>query len=147
MKVDANEIIQELRRVDLRATPQRCAILKAIKQLNNHPTADEILEYIHKKQPNVAVGTVYNTLDTLVNSGLLKRVKTDSGSMRYDGVLHHHHHLYCSRCGKIMDYNDADLDKLMNDFFSKKGIQNFAIQGIRLDFHGHCTTKQQAEKT
>jgi len=50
----------------LKITPQRLAVLEAIIRLNNHPTADNIIDHIKQNHPNIAVGTVYKTLETLV---------------------------------------------------------------------------------
>ena len=51
----------------LKITPQRIAVLKAVYTLKNHPTAEEIIKYIKKNYPNIAIGTVYNILETLVH--------------------------------------------------------------------------------
>ena len=56
----------ELKRCGLRVTPQRLAVYEAVDMLHDHPTADEVSQYIRKKHPDIATGTVYKTLDTLV---------------------------------------------------------------------------------
>lgn len=71
----------------LKITPQRIAILEAIYKLNNHPTAEDILTHIRIENPNIAKGTVYKVLDTLVENQLVKKVKTDGELMRYDGIV------------------------------------------------------------
>ena len=120
----------------LKVTPQRVAILEAIYTLNNHPTAENIIEYIRKKHPNIATGTVYKTLETLVEKGLIKRVKTDRDKMRYDGITKKHHHLYCSECDLIEDYTDEELDKILEDYFAKKRLKGFHIEDIVLQIRG-----------
>ena len=77
----------------LKVTPQRLRIFEAIYQLNNHPTAEQIITFIRKKDTNIGSGTVYNVLDTLVQNGLIKKVKTEKDVMRYqlelyEGVYH-----------------------------------------------------------
>mgnify|MGYP002353168695 CR=1 FL=1 len=96
MTRDVLAIKSRLTEKGLKVTPQRIAVLEAIYSLNNHPTVDNITEFIRKDQPNIAVGTVYKVLDTLVENGIVKRVKTESDLMRYDGILEQHHHLYCA---------------------------------------------------
>ncbi|MDD4755969.1 MAG: transcriptional repressor, partial [Prolixibacteraceae bacterium] len=71
----------------LKVTPQRMRVLEAIYELNNHPTAENILEFIRKNDPNIGAGTVYNVLDTLVENNLIKKVKTEKDIMRYDGII------------------------------------------------------------
>ena len=131
-----HDIINKLSEKGLRITPQRIAILGAIIKLNNHPTADKIIEYIKKNHPNISVGTVYKVLDSFVENNLLKKVKTESGIMRYDPSPENHHHLYCKETDRIEDYEDEILDKLIIEYFNKKGIKNFKIQDIQLQITG-----------
>ena len=112
------------------------AILKAIYELDNHPTADNIQNYIRENNPNIAKGTVYNVLETLVEKELIRKVKTDKDIFRYDGVIDKHHHLYCSECDIIEDYVDEELDKILNDYLSKKEIKGFKIDDIVLQIRG-----------
>ncbi|MGB5434766.1 MAG: transcriptional repressor [Maribacter sp.] len=134
--MDIQEIATKLSEKGLRVTPQRIAILGAIIKLDNHPTADNIIEYIKKNHPNISVGTVYKVLDSFVENSLLKKVKTESGIMRYDPLLANHHHLYCQETDRIEDFKDEKLDELINEYFYKKGIKNFKIQDIKLQITG-----------
>ena len=120
----------------LKITPQRVMILEAIYKLSNHPTADNIIEYIKESYPNVATGTVYKVLDTLVENGLIKKVTTDENVMRYDGLVENHHHLYCSEYDLIEDYHDEELDKLLRDHFKNKHIKGFKIENMQLQIRG-----------
>jgi len=136
MKISNEEIQAKLRERELKVTPQRMAILEAIYSLNNHPTADNIIDYIRKMHPGIATGTVYKVLDALVESNLIKKVKTERDVMRYDGILEQHHHLYCSECDKIEDYVDDELDELLKNYFSKKSFPGFTIDNIVLQIKG-----------
>lgn len=120
----------------LKVTPQRVAIYEAVVKLNNHPTADNIIEYIKTNHPNISVGTVYKVLDSLTENNLLQKVKTEKDIMRYDAVLTKHHHLYCAETDRIEDYNDEKLNALISDYFKKNKIKNFKIQDIKLQITG-----------
>ncbi|MEZ5056926.1 MAG: Fur family transcriptional regulator [Saprospiraceae bacterium] len=134
--MDTKDIATQLSQKGLRVTPQRIAILSAIHTLNNHPTAENIIEYIKDNHPNISVGTVYKVLDSFVESHLIKKVKTDVGIMRYDPLHANHHHLFCNDSDRIEDYEDDQLDALINDYFEKKGIKNFKIENIQLHITG-----------
>jgi Fur family peroxide stress response transcriptional regulator len=136
MKYLVEEIRTKFAERRLKITPQRVVILEAIYILNNHPTADNIIEYIRESHPNIATGTVYKVLETLVENGLIRKVKTDKDIMRYDGIVETHHHLYCSECDLIEDYLDEDLDKLLKNHFKNKNIKGFKIEDIVLQIRG-----------
>jgi Fur family transcriptional regulator, peroxide stress response regulator len=136
MKYLVEDIRNKFSEKGLKITPQRVVILEAIYKLNNHPTADNIIEYIRESQPNIATGTVYKVLETLVENGLIKKVTTDKDVMRYDGIIENHHHLYCSECDLIEDYKDEELDKLLQNHFKNKNIKGFKIEDIVLQIKG-----------
>jgi Fur family transcriptional regulator, peroxide stress response regulator len=106
-----------------------------------NPTADQIIEHIHRSNPNIATGTVYKVLDTLVENQLIRKVKTDGDVMRYDGVLEPHHHLYCSSGNMIEDYVDNDLDELLKAHFASKRLDGFKIEEIVLEIRGTFDTR------
>ena len=135
------EVIEKLKQKNLRVTPQRVAIYETICKLNNHPTAENIISEIRKDHPYISVGTVYNVLDSLVEKDLLERVKTENGILRYDPVLSKHHHLYCLETGRIEDYEDLELDELIDGYFQKKGIHHFQIKDIKLEIIGNFKNK------
>ena len=131
-----SQIRDKLAEKGLKVTPQRMAILEAIYTLNNHPTAEMVLNYIKDTHPGIASATVYKVLDALVESQLINRVKTDKDSMRYDGIMENHHHLYCSESEEIEDYKNEELDQILATFFKKNGIDDFKIEEIKLQING-----------
>lgn len=135
------QIKEKLKGAGLKVTPQRLAILEAVYKLGNHPTSEQISDHIRDTHPGIALGTIYNVLDTLVDNGLVRRVKTDKDAMRYDGIIDRHHHLYCAETDRIEDYFDEDLDGMLKDYFNKKGISGFEIRDIILQIKGDFTNK------
>lgn len=136
MKFSLAEIRNKLSEKGLKVTPQRLAILDAIYKLGNHPTADNIIEHIRQTNPNIASGTVYKVLDTLIKNKLVKKVKTDRDVMRYDRIMENHHHLYCSECDLIEDYMDENLNELLKEYFKKKNISGFKLEDIVVQIKG-----------
>lgn len=134
--MNAKEIAVRLSEKGLRVTPQRIAVLGAVITLNNHPTAEKVIEYIKQNHPNISVGTIYKVLDSLVENNLLRKVKTESGTMRYDPLLSNHHHLFCEETDRIEDYEDEKLDELIRNYLAEKGIEHFNIKNIQLHITG-----------
>lgn len=139
--MSVEEISSKLTEKGLKVTPQRIAVFEAIFKLNNHPTAENIIEYIRKNHPNISTATVYKVLDALVINNLIKKVKTDKDIMRYDAVVEKHHHLYCLDTDKILDYNDDALMQLLENYFREKEIPGFKIEDIHLQIIGKFTQR------
>lgn len=135
--IDTIEIRNKISEKGLKVTPQRMRVLEAIYRLDNHPTAENIIDFIRTNDPNVGSGTVYKVLETLVENNLLTKVKTEKDAMRYDGVLENHHHLYCIECNYIEDFVNEKLDGLLKTFFEENQIDNFVIEDIKLNISGN----------
>ena len=136
----------KLKEKGLKVTPQRVAIYDAIVKLKNHPTAENVIEYIKKNHPNISVGTVYKVLESLVENELLNKVKTERDIMRYDAVLSNHHHLYCAETDRIEDFEDEKLTSIINSYFKKNKIHNFKVKDIKLQITGKFKKKLQYKK-
>ena len=134
--MSSKEIRNKLSTKGLKITPQRIAILEAIEKLNNHPTAENIIEYIRRNHPNIATATVYKVLDALASNELIKKVKTDRDIMRYDAITENHHHLYCAESDRIEDYFDTELNEIIGNYFKNKEIPDFRIEDIKLQIIG-----------
>lgn len=132
---------EKLKNKGLKVTPQRVAIYEAVVNLRNHPTAENIIEYIKKNHPNISVGTVYKVLESLVENQLLKKVKSEKDVMRYDAIMEQHHHLYCTQTEKIEDFEDPELDKIITLYFAKKKIKGFKVKDITLQITGEFKNK------
>lgn len=137
--MDAKDFSKELNEKGLKVTPQRIAVLDAIISLNNHPTAENILDHIRKIHPNISSATVYKVLDVFVSNGLIRRVDTERDIMRYDAITESHHHIYCSDSDRIEDYKDEELHKLLTEYFQKKQIPDFKIEDLKLHIIGKFT--------
>ena len=134
--MEIKNIREFLPRHGLKITPQRVAVYEAITTMRNHPTADQIIEFIRINHPNIAVGTVYNTLETFVEKGLIIKVKNDGDAMRYDAATERHHHLYSADSNRIEDYYDEELNRWIEDYFSKKDIPGFRVEDVRVQVIG-----------
>ena len=132
----------DLKNSNLKVTPQRIAVLEALNNLKGHPTADNIKEYVVLNHPNIAVGTIYKTLESFVNKGLVKKVKTEKDIMRYDAILKKHHHLYCEDSEYIEDFFDDELNIMLEKYFKKKKIPNFKVKDIKLQIIGTFNNKK-----
>lgn len=145
--MENNSIISLLCAKGLKITPQRIAVLEAVISLNNHPTAEQVSEFIKKNHPHIATGTVYKTLETFVEKGLVSMVMTEYGIMRYEAVSAPHHHLYCAESERIQDYTDPVLQQVLEDYFREHRIPDFEIRDMKLHIIGSFTRSKAAEQS
>jgi Fur family transcriptional regulator, peroxide stress response regulator len=126
----------KLRDKGLKATPRRLSILEAIIELNNHPTAEEIIKFIRNQNLNIATATVYKALDIMVARKVIIKVDTEKHIIRYDAILEPHHHLYSAESNIIKDYDNEEINKILEKYFKKNKIQDFYIEEIKLQIIG-----------
>ena len=86
-----------------RFTPQRQQVYDVLQHKRDHPTADEVFIRAKKQMPEISHATVYNCLDALVKSGLIRQVALDRGATRFCPNMHEHCHFYCDECDKVVD--------------------------------------------
>ncbi|WP_374689083.1 Fur family transcriptional regulator [Promineifilum sp.] len=119
-----------------RLTAARRAILAALAGSGGHVTADDLAALVHRRAPRIGRMTVYRTLDLLCDLGLLRPVYQGSGAAHYilmeDG---HHHHLVCSRCGRVVEFDECALGELTEAVARRFG---FRVEGHLLEFYGRC---------
>lgn len=139
------EISKHLRETGLKVTPQRMLIMEIISGMNNHPNAEMIIKQVQERQPGISPATVYKTLDTLVQKGLICRISTEDGIMHYDPITHRHHHLYSKSTGKISDYHDEELNRLLQDYFNRKKIPGFKLEDFRLEINGNFEEESETQ--
>ena len=128
----------------LKRTPQRCAIYEMLTGRTDHPTAEDIYRTVKRTFPMISQNTVYYTLSTLQEAGLISEVNFGHEHARFDANMDRHHHLVCVSCQEINDLYDGTLDRLAMS--SKKGRQ-YTILGHRVEFYGYCKRCQEKSKS
>jgi Fur family transcriptional regulator, ferric uptake regulator len=134
---------QRLREQGFRVTGARRAILQALLGCAGHVSADELAALVNETAPRVGRMTVYRTLELLQRLGLIRAVYQGSGAAHFV-LLHngHHHHLVCSRCDAVVEFDDC----LMQGLEARLGDRyDFLVQGHLLEIVGLCRDCQLDE--
>lgn len=112
----------------VRPTPQRAVIAEYLFSTDSHPTADDVLEAVSDSLPvSLSRATVYNTLNALVEAGVIQEVVTEPGRTRYDAKTHRHHHFVDTRTGRIIDIEPGEMDSLEVKLGGKYKVKNYQI--------------------
>ena len=122
-----------LRENGLRPTKQRACVYWVILGKRDHPTADDIYDRVKKHLPGTSFATVYNCLETLTQSSLVKQIVFDRSSARYCPNLSPHAHFKCSESGKIFD---LELDKSLVDSIKQSLPDHYSSDNFELTFTG-----------
>src|SRR6201995_856961 len=86
-----------------RFTPQRQHVYDVLMEERDHPTAEEVFIRAKREMPDISMATVYNCLDTLVQSGMARQVNVDLGWTRFCPHMREHCPFYCDNCAKVFD--------------------------------------------
>jgi Fur family peroxide stress response transcriptional regulator len=116
-------------------TPQRRAVLQAVAESDEHPTAGEIFEAARRRLPSISFATVYNSLKYLKESGLVREINFGKGSSRYDRVTARHDHAVCSRCGRLVDFDLPETTGLVRAAARRS---RFKPESVHLTLVGVC---------
>ena len=124
----------------MRVTAQRVAIYDMLLGSNEHPTAAMIYDGLKKQYPTLSLMTVYNTLNRLVDAGVVNDLGTvGDGFTHYDADISAHVNLACTNCHQISDLASEYTPTLGADILARSGYQ---IQGSRLLYYGLCPSCQ-----
>jgi Fur family ferric uptake transcriptional regulator len=145
------EIDQLLRSHNLRRTPQRQVTLEAIGDLAGHATADQIVERVRRKLPSISPSTVYRTLATLEEVGVVCHAHLGhTASVYHVGTAGLHQHLVCERCGTMQEVDDSLTGpfaaQLARRFGFRANFTHFAVLGFCRACSGAGEAKRDRRK-
>ena len=125
-----------LRRSGQRPTKQREHIFSVLLEKLDHPTADEVYARARTGLPTISLATVYNCLETLAASGLVKQVNFEREPTRYCANLTTHAHFYCKESGEI---KDVELNDEIIELLKSALPEGHTAHRIDIAFDGKCS--------
>ena len=132
----SEHMIDRLRLAGHKLTPPRQAVLQVLDEGDEHLSHSEILERGQAIYPALGRATVYRTLELLTSLGIVRPIYLGASQSvcftRADGA---HHHLICSECGQVIEFDECILDQLQESLSERL---NFQIRGHLLEFYGRC---------
>jgi len=126
---------QHLVKHQLKLTRQREHILQAFLK-TEHITAEQMYRQLVKKDAHIGLATIYRTLNLFCEAGLAQ-ARHFGTQTQFDNISHkgHHDHLICTGCGKIVEFENEDIEFLQGQVAQKHG---FTIQTHKLELYGIC---------
>jgi Fur family peroxide stress response transcriptional regulator len=135
-------LVKQLRSRGIAVTPQRLAVLGALQNRKDHPTAEKIYQEVRRQLPAISFNTVYKTLEVLCQKAMVIKVNPLHEVARYDGDTGAHAHLICRSCHHIIDLEipAGDLGKSLPE-----DLHGFQVEYPSLTVWGLCPECQQCE--
>lgn len=129
----------ELRAEGVRITRQRVAILSALANSGDHPSAEEILERSRIQDSSVSLATVYRTLSILVDRGTVLRNEFDGTGARFElANKPHHDHLIDVDTGDVIEFTSPRIEELQAEIARELG---YDIVDHRLELYGKARAR------
>lgn len=131
-------------------TKQRAHIIEYLKQnINNHITAETIIEYF--KNVNIAIGksTVYRCLDSLVQENIIRKYATaerESACFQYidnSEECNNHYHMKCIKCGSLIHLDCDEIQELQQHILKE---HNFKLDICKTVLYGICKACMEQER-
>lgn len=134
---------QKCRDRKLNMTPQRMAIYEILIESLDHPRTEDIFERVRRNFPDIAIDTVYRTLTTFQEMGMVHVVEGYGEAKRYDPDIAAHHHFRCRRCNQIIDFHEDSFDRL--EVPAEIG-KKYNVTGIKVVLEGLCDNCMKQQK-
>lgn len=135
-KISTDQIKDILKGKNLRLTYQRVLIYHELFVSKEHPTAEIIYDKLKIDHPMLSLGTVYKTLDSFYQAGLIRKLNLNDDVVHYDADMDMHSHIIQKNSNQIIDYHDKELNNLITDYFRNKKIDNYHITDFELNLFG-----------
>lgn len=120
----------------LKVTDQRKLVTQVIFESDDHPNVEEVFNRVSKLDSSISLATVYRTVNTLENYGVIEKLDFLDGKARYEPKKSkddHHHHLIDVETGEIVEFQDEELEKLKIKIANKLG---YKLVDHRLELFG-----------
>ncbi len=128
--------VETCREKGLKATHQRMEIFRELAGSEAHPDAEAVYQSVRQRVPAISRDTVYRTLGTLEEHGLIRKAEALSGSTRFDANTERHHHFICTVCGTIKDFHSQTL----NDLPIPDSVKSYgSIESAQVQVRGVCS--------
>ena len=137
-----NELNDYMLKRGLRSTEQRRLIIDTFFDVHEHITIDSLLKLVRAVDARVGYATVYRTMKLLSESGVVQEHKFGDGFTRYElsDEDAHHDHLVCLECGKIIEFEEPQIEQLQDKIAKRHG---FLVRAHKHEMYGVCSDCQK----
>jgi Fur family ferric uptake transcriptional regulator len=134
---------QRLRDSGFKLTNVRLTVLKLLENAGGHLTSTELLERVSDVDPSIGRASVFRCLDLFTRLSIVRPTYIDSSVTPTYVLLPdgHHHHVICTNCSRVIEFEECDLGELAADLERKLNVH---LTGHLLEFYGLCSNCSDA---
>ena len=134
--IDQDTFKTMIRKMGLKVTHQRLAILETLSGGRAHVSAQEVFEKVNAIHPEIGFATVYRFLRKLAEQNMVTEVRMGGLPARYELTPRRHHdHLTCVQCGLIVEFENPAIENLQEQVAR---AHNFRLTHHVLELYGIC---------
>ncbi len=137
-----DKYVKILKDNNIKVTPQRLEVLRYLDDNKAHPNVEKIYSELKKKNPSLSKTTVYNTLDSLKEHGLVQVLTISPTESIFDSVISPHHHFLCKICGAVID---IEIECPYIEDILKGGHRIDEVHGYFKGTCEECLNKKEAQ--
>ncbi|MBM4140230.1 MAG: transcriptional repressor [Nitrospira sp.] len=140
-----NDFPLTLKKLNLKITPKRLAILEILMKESVYLSPGEVWKKMKKRFKRIGLPTVYRNLEELSEGNIISEVTHPNRQLYYYFCQNrsHHHHFICLSCRKVEDINFCGLNELEKEVTKKiKGKLLSHIMQVN-GFCRHCLNKKE----
>lgn len=140
-----NRFREYLKGRNLRLTPERRAVLETMLKREGHFDAEELLQFVRRRNKAVSRATLYRTLDHLRGAGLVWMHRFGRGHALYEHVYgrQHHDHMICDRCQRVIEFTNDEIETLQEEVCLAHGFE--ATRHV-MQIFGICSECRKKER-
>ncbi len=134
-KTDISEIERICVEKGMRMTEQRRVIAQVLSDSTDHPDVEQVYRRASELDSRISIATVYRTLRLFDEANVIDRLEFGDGRARYEvsDDSSPHHHLIDMKTGRVLEFENDELDKIKNDIADKLGYE---LVGHRVELYG-----------
>jgi len=129
--------LEYLQQRKFKLTPHRDLILDTFLKHEGHRSIEDIYRVVREEDPRIGYTTVYRTMKILTDCGLAREIDLADGITRYEHLYNHQHHdhMICTRCGKSIEFYNAEIEAVQDEASEQLGFKAF---DHKLQIFGLC---------
>ncbi len=134
-----------LKNAGLKVTLSRLKILEVLQELEcHHVSAEDLYKKLIDMGEEIGLATVYRVLNQFDEAGIVTRHNFEGGKSVFELTQQHHHdHLICLDCGKVIEFSDESIETRQKNIAERHGIK---LSNHSLYLYGHCSKKDHCDE-